>query len=282
MLQQKQEQYDEKNTASSASETAVDHNNPRDDASSLETLSYTSGPPPLNYTLRTGSRERYIIIFFTLLFLEAGVLPLILFFSLQWGAHLSVTKNLAIITSLIGTVSGLKLTQRTYQLWFRDGHESRRPIGSGRWGVDTLHVLVSVALFAFFVPLIIGSSLNPASPRTVAMALPCLQIAFGIPLLLTGLFDRRLRLPLRVSSLPPNSPLPPLTYTLVEDVIAVDGGGGLAFRHAWAHRYQSSVVMRRLLRNTAIGWGASALVVAAALLAAAWTAPENTAYGLGY
>ena len=102
-----------------------------------DTLSYRSSPPSLNYTLRTHGRERYIVIFFMLLFIESGVLPLILFYSLQWGAHLSVTKNLAIITSLIGTVSGLKITQRTWQLWFRDGHESRRPIGSSRWGVDT-------------------------------------------------------------------------------------------------------------------------------------------------
>lgn len=102
-----------------------------------DTFSYSTGPPPLNYTLRTHGRERYIIILFTLLFVEAGVLPLILFYSLRWGAHLSVTKNLAIITSLIGTVSGLKIAQRTLQLWFRTGHESRRPIGSSRWGVDT-------------------------------------------------------------------------------------------------------------------------------------------------
>ncbi|KAI0760848.1 hypothetical protein BC629DRAFT_1547309, partial [Irpex lacteus] len=79
---------------------------------------------------------RYIIIFFTLIFVETGVLPLILFYSLRWGAHLSITKNLAIITSLIGTVSGFKLAQRSYDLWFRNGHESRRPIGAGRWGVD--------------------------------------------------------------------------------------------------------------------------------------------------
>ena len=101
-------------------------------------------------------------------------------------------------------------------------------------------------------------------------------------MLLTGLWDRRIRVPLRVSSLPPHSPLPPLTYTIVEDVIAVDGGGGLAFRHAWAHRYQSSLAIRRLLRVAAVWWGATGLLVAAALLAAAWTAPENTAYGLGY
>lgn len=286
-------------SSSSPNSNGVDDDIDTDD----ETLSYSSGPPSLNYTLRTHGRERYIIIFFTLLFVESGILPLILFYSLQWGAHLSVTKNLAIITSLIGTVSGLKITQRTYQLWFRDGHESRRPIGSSRWGVDTFQcvyacmvlvfvfltrdmvsrsVFVSLALFAFFVPLIIGSSLNPASPRTVAMALPCLMLTFCIPMLLTGLFDRRLRLPLRVSSLPANSPLPPLTYTIVEDIIAVDGGGGLVFRHAWAHRYQTSVVIRRLLRHTAVWWGATGIVIAAILLAAVWTAPENTAYGLGY
>ena len=102
-----------------------------------DTLSFREHPPPLNYTLRTPRRERYIAIFFTLLFVETGILPLILYYSLQWGAHLSTTKNLAIITSLVGTVSGLKVTQRTYQLWFRVGHESRRPIGAGRWGVDT-------------------------------------------------------------------------------------------------------------------------------------------------
>ena len=114
------------------------------------------------------------------------------------------------------------------------------------------------------------------------MALPCVMLTFCIPMLITGLFDRLIRLPIRVSSLPAHSPLPPLTYTIVEDVIAVDGGGGLAFRHAWAHRYQTSVVVRRLLRHTSVWWGVTGLVTAALLLAAAWTAPENTAYGLGY
>jgi hypothetical protein len=117
------------------------------------------GPPPLNYTVRINRRERYIIIFFTLIFVETCILPIILFYSLRWGAHLSVTKNLAIITSLIGTVSGFKLAIRSYDLLFRNGHESRRPIGAGRWGVDAFHILINIALFAFFVPLIIGSSL---------------------------------------------------------------------------------------------------------------------------
>ena len=87
------------------------------------------------------------------------------------------------------------------------------------------------------------------------MALPCFILCFSIPLALTGIFDRRIRVPFRVFSLPAYQPLPPLTYTLVEDVVGVDGGGHLAFRHAWRHRYDASRIVRGLLRVTAIAWG---------------------------
>ena len=143
-------------------------------------------------------------------------------------------------------------------------------------------ILICVALTAYLVPLIIGSSLSPASPRTVAMALPLVMLTFGLPLLVTGALDRRVRVPFRVSSLPAHAPLPPLTYTIFEDVAAVDGGGSLLFRHEWSHRYQASVTMRRLLRNVALGWGVSGTAVGAGLIVAVWEAPRDTAYGLGF
>lgn len=114
------------------------------------------------------------------------------------------------------------------------------------------------------------------------MALPCFMLTFCIPLLITGTWDRHLRLPFRVSSLPPGQLLPPLTYTITEDIVAVDGGGGLAFRQAWRHRYEASRVMRRLCRVTAVVWGLTGCVIATVLIIAAWTAPTDTAYGLAY
>lgn len=92
------------------------------------------GPPPLNYTLKTGTRERWIAIFFILLFIDAGVLPLILFYSLR--NHLSIAKTLKIIMGLAGIVSGLQVTYRSWLLLPMNGHESRRPIGGSRWGLD--------------------------------------------------------------------------------------------------------------------------------------------------
>ncbi|TCD71683.1 hypothetical protein EIP91_005449 [Steccherinum ochraceum] len=244
--------------------------NPEDDA-----------PPSLNYTLHTPTRERWIAVFFALLFVESGILPLILFYSLQWGAHLSITKNLAIITSLIGTVSGLKVAQRTWFLLLKNGHESRRPIGAGRWGFDFFHILINVGLAAFFIPLIIGSSMNPASVPTVAMALPLFMLAICIPMVISSL-DHNFRLPFRISSFPPYHPLPPLTYTIVEDVIAVDGGGGLEFRQAWRHRYEASRVLRILLRDVGMFWGISGILVAGACIAVAWTTNDDIGYGIGY
>lgn len=114
------------------------------------------------------------------------------------------------------------------------------------------------------------------------MALPCFILCFCIPFALTGIWDRRFRAPFRVSSLPAYQALPPLTYTIVEDVVGVDGGGRLAFRQAWRHRYEASRILRRILRITAIIWGVSGCVVAVALIVAAWTAPVDTAYGLGF
>ena len=54
------------------------------------------------------------------------------------------------------------------------------------------------------------------------------------------------------------------------------------FRQAWRHRYEASRAMRRVCRVTAIAWGLSGFIVAAGCIAAAWTAPTDTAYGLGY
>jgi hypothetical protein len=205
-------------------------------------------PPPLAYTIKCNRRERTILLWFTLLFLEAGVLPLILFFALRWGAHLSITINLAIITSLIGSVSGYKFAQRMWGLWFADGHHNRRPIGAGRYGVDFFQsvarierirsrahapahrIIISLAMAAFFIPLIIGSSVQPANPRIVAMALPCVMITLTLPMLVTGLFPNRVRLPLRVSSFPHWTSLPPLAYCYIEDVVSVDGDGLTEFR----------------------------------------------------
>ncbi|EJD43756.1 hypothetical protein AURDEDRAFT_152358 [Auricularia subglabra TFB-10046 SS5] len=241
---------------------------------------FAGGPPPLEYTVKANKRERKIMLWFGLLYLEAGVLPLLLFFALRWGAHLSITANLAIITSLIGAVSGMKVSTRQWYLWLGKGHHTRRPIGAGRWGMDIFQIVLTMSMASFFIPLIIGSSVTPGNPRIVALSLPCTIIVLTLPMLLTGLFPHKLMVPFRVSSLPPLRPLPPFAYFYVEDVVAVDGGGCTEFRQAWRVRYEESLPIRRHLRLVSLLWGVSGMTIATALLVTAWVAPLDTAYGL--
>lgn len=126
-----------------------------------------------------------------------------------------------------------------------------------------------------------GVTRTPVSASAVAMALPCFMLVMCIPMAISSL-PIYFRVPIRISSLPPYHSLLPLTYTIVEDVIAVDGGGLVEFRQAWRYRYESSSVMRKLLRDLGIFWGVSGIIVAAVCITVAWTTGDNIGYGFGF
>lgn len=123
---------------------------------------------------------------------------------------------------------------------------------------------------------------TPASVPIVSMAIPLFMLTVCVPMTISGLFPRTFRLPIRISSFPPYHLLPPLTYTIVEDVVAVDGGGRLEFRQAWRRRYEESLVMRKLLRDLALFWGISGNIVAGGFIALAWTVSDDIGYGISY
>jgi hypothetical protein len=123
---------------------------------------------------------------------------------------------------------------------------------------------------------------SPANPRIVSLSLSLTVIVLTLPMLLTGLFPNKLKVPFRVSSLPSWKPLPPFAYFYVEDVVAVDGGGCTEFRQAWRVRYEESLPMRRHIRNVSLYWGISGCALGGVLVATAWVAPTDTAYGLSW
>ncbi|PIL22972.1 hypothetical protein GSI_15669 [Ganoderma sinense ZZ0214-1] len=239
-------------------------------------------PPSLNYSIASGRRRFWVALFFVLIFIEAGVLPLILFYSIRWGAHLSNTTNLAIITAVVGTYSSYKFAVRSWYLFISDRGHQRRPLGAGRFGPDAFTIQISIAMTAFFAPLIVGSSLTPASVHLVAISLSCFIIVFCFPLLITSFWPHKLKMPFRVSSMPPWTGLPPAVYTIVEDIVAVDGGGCVEFRQAWRIRYEHSTRMRHIIRVTSLCWGATGCALAAALIAIAWNTSDDVGYGLGW
>jgi hypothetical protein len=132
---------------------------------------------------------------------------------------------------------------------------------------------------------LIGGSI-PHEPLQRLLATP-LALAFimvGIMFVVNGVaVQRGWRLRhFRMSSFPKGSTTPPITYSITEDVVAVDGGGGQKYREALMMRYNASPRFRTLLRQMTWFWGVPCLMVGVVLMALIFTVRRQVAYGLGW
>lgn len=111
------------------------------------------------------------------------------------------------------------------------------------------------------------------------MVLPSVMFYFGaVHLSLDILRMCGYRAPFRISSTPKGSAMPTALYVLIEDVVAVDGGGGQIYRYALRTRYLSSPYFRRMLFEMNCFWGGGSVICAAAITAIIFTVSEPVAY----
>jgi len=76
--------------------------------------------------------------------------------------------------------------------------------------------------------------------------------------------------------------MPTALYALIEDVVAVDGGGGQMYRYALRTRYLSSPYFRRMLFEMNCFWSGGSIIFAAAITAIIFTVSEPVAFTLGW
>jgi len=124
-----------------------------------------------------------------------------------------------------------------------------------------------------------SSPANSKKVRLVAMVLPTVMFYFGIVhLSLDILRMAGHKAPFRISSTPKGSPMPTALYALIEDVVAVDGGGGQIYRYALRTRYLSSPYFRRMLFEMNCFWSGGSIICAAAITAVIFTVSEPVAF----
>ena len=131
---------------------------------------------------------------------------------------------------------------------------------------------------------LIGPSI-PTEPlvRPLAMPLLILLIQVGLQLLISGVMNQRnCAAPFRISSIPKGGKMHPMVYTIVEDIVAVDGGAGKGYRERLRARYDASWRFRLLIAQLNWFWAAGALLDGIGTMVAVWTIPSETvAYGVG-
>lgn len=111
------------------------------------------------------------------------------------------------------------------------------------------------------------------------MVLPTVMFYFGIVhLSLDILRMAGFKAPFRISSTPKGSAMPTALYALIEDVVAVDGGGGQIYRYALRTRYLSSPYFRRMLFEMNCFWSGGSIIFAAAITAVIFTVSEPVAF----
>lgn len=95
------------------------------------------------------------------------------------------------------------------------------------------------------------------------------------------LYYAKVKIPVRISSLPAGHIVRPAVYTLIEDIIAVNGGAGTKYREELNARYEASPLFRRMLNRLDGFWGFGALTTAATVTALLWTIKVEYIYWAG-
>lgn len=125
----------------------------------------------------------------------------------------------------------------------------------------------------------------PAYPpiRLLAMPVTSMLYVFGIELIVVDILRIfRVPAPWRMSSIPKGAQLRPAIYTFIEDVVAVDGSGGTAYREAFNRRYEASHIFRAMLRRLGVFWAVGTLGMAVVCTILIFTIQHEAAYVVGW
>jgi hypothetical protein len=208
-------------------------------------------------------------------------MPIGMYFGLWYGTTLSPNAVFSISTALLGTVSIVEYFIRFHRLWKKGS--TCRVIGAQRFYLDWFHWNLSVGWFFVMIELIAGTCPRNPPIRVLAMPAATMCFAIGLELLIMDLLRLRgVPAPCRISSLPMGAPLRPAIYAYIEDVVAVDGQGGLEFRQRLNLRYQASRHFRIMLHRLTLFWGFGAVGIAGVTSIIVWTIQRDAAYVVGW
>ena len=230
--------------------------------------------PRIPLDLREHKRVLFIQAFITTF--TSGILPLVGYLILHYATNLKTQIILSIFCSIFGVVSVFSLITRTIRL--AKPSSPCRPLGSKSvWTLDYFDWNFAGGFVVLTIIISIGISQTPSNVRIVTMPLPLLLLQVcGQMVLLTPLRMMRMRVPFRISSLGRGELIRPACYTIIEDVVAVDGKQNDVFREVWNARYHASAPFRQLLARMDVIWGFSGTAVAAGILAIVWAVPSTT------
>ena len=238
--------------------------------------------PQLPFTLHHGWKRFRLGLFVVLMFLDACVVPIVLYYGMSYGGHVQGYIIFAIVTTIWGGPTYLEFAMRSWKLMKKE--HFYRPLGqTSRWQFDILHWASVVTITAVTALFIVGSAPHIVWLRVLCMPGPAILYSFGGVLFAITMWSLSGRkAPFRISSTPKGGEVHPGVYYFIEDVIAVNASAGRPFREALAARYEASPQFRQMIWNQSIFWSIPPIVLAIPLtvIAVIHSVPATIAYGI--
>ncbi|RSL53338.1 hypothetical protein CEP54_010464 [Fusarium duplospermum] len=240
--------------------------------------------PQLPFTWHHGWKRWRLFIFAFLVFVDASAIPIALYYGMYYAGDVEGWIIFAVVTTIWGGPTYLEFAIRTLRLMKVD--RFYRPLGTNsRWCFDmltwasTLTITVVTALF------IVGSAPHNVWLRVLCMPAPAILYCLGGVLFLISLYNYMgWPAPFRISSTAKGEQVLPGVYYFIEDVVAVNAGGGRPYREALAARYKASPRFRRMIYVQSWFWSIPALVLAVPLtvISVIPQVPATGAYGVAW
>ena len=215
--------------------------------------------------------------------LDACIVPIVLYYTMAFAGHVQGYIIFAIVATIWGGPTYVEFGLRSWRLIKKENFF--RPLGSDyRWGFDFTHWILVAAIASVTAFLVVGSAPHIVFLRVLSMPAPAILYSLSIPILTATIYHiAGYKAPFRLSSTPKGDKVRPGVYYIIEDIIAVNAGGGRPFREGLAARYEASPIFRKMLRDQSLFWSIPALILAIActVVIIVHSVPDPVAYGIG-
>lgn len=200
----------------------------------------------------------------------------------------NVNVVLTLPTAVLGIFTVIATVDRVWKL-IRFSPEYR-PLNSPRHALDIFqwgYFLVLVIISAMITSALAREDKDHDDHdfQIRLLSLPAAVLMYVVATLtLLSLALNRLgwKLPFRFGSVDAGNVVRPAIFYIVEDVVAVDGGGGVEYRKAFVARYASSLVFRQMIWNLSVVWMLYFYVFAVLFTVLVFTLPKMAVYAVGW
>jgi hypothetical protein len=262
---------------------AATHSEYRRRASNLQSY-YVDHPdllPQLPFTFRHGFKRWKLGGYIILMVIDACVIPIVLYYALTFGGNVEGFITFAVVTAIWGGPTYVEFAVRSIRLIKEE--KFYKPLGvDKRWAFDITNWILILTIASITALLIVGAAPHIVFLRVLSMPGPAILYCLAGPILLMSLYSAfGWKAPFQISSTAKGERVLPGIYYIVEDIVAVNAGGGRPFREGWAARYNASPIFRKMLSDLSWFWSIPALFIAVACTVVICIHPVKASIGYG-